>query len=163
MNPSDQPTSNSSSPSPYELKNTETGFTFTTQEGAQYALIFNDDGDYFPGEDYYGSILSFSIVHIGGEIGPVDPRIQATISYVLQRVFENNPNTVISYTCSIADKQEYARARIFRLWYTRHQDQYNRIDYQSIETRIYASAIWRRNHPKGEEIIQAFKHIYSGK
>lgn len=79
MSQRDQLESNSSSPSPYPLRNVEEGFIFETDFGVTYAIRFADDSGYVPEPSFLYDVFSFSITPIAGVVKQKDPRVEQTV------------------------------------------------------------------------------------
>jgi hypothetical protein len=148
MSQESQPTSNSSNPSPYPLSETEHGFGFTTEQGATYRLDFTSDSDYLPDTPFADLVYSFSILPISGSFDRKDPRIEPTIVQALHIFFEADPMAILLYVCSTENGQEQVRSRLFRQWFARHQEGFERFDFNYPEQRLYMSAIVQRDLPE---------------
>jgi hypothetical protein len=163
MNPRSQTESNLSSLSPYLLSETSDGFAFTTEYGIVYKAAFRDDADYFPDHPSIRPILSFAIAPAEGKPGPKDPRIEVTVAHIFQLAFEANPNTVISYTCSTANRQGLYRSILFRRWFDKHESGYLKVDYDNPRIDEYAAVIYQAKHPQRVKIKRIFEHTFHSK
>jgi hypothetical protein len=164
MSPNDPNESSLSNLSPYRLQESENGYVFETDFGTIYELVFRDDADYFPGEDFLGPILSFAIALLDGEESAKDPKVEDTVAYVLQHTFEANPQTIISYTCYTSDGKAAARSRKFRIWYSRKGvREYERLEYENKDTALYAAVLFKKSHPFEKEIRRMFGYTYANK
>jgi hypothetical protein len=162
--PTPSPTTlSSSSPSPYPLRENNDGFSFTTDHGFEYVLAFRSDQAYFPEDGFAQHLYSFSIVVLGQRTPVRDPRIEVTVIDALKRAFEADPLLVISYVCSLDDNQERNRRILFGQWYLRHSEGYTRLPFSHEQSRVYAAAIFRENHPDRSEIAAAFNREYNRK
>lgn len=152
-----------SSPLPYLLKDSDTGFIFETDLGLLYEISFTDDSGYLT-ESSFSSInpvFSFTITHLSGQIQPKDPRIEQTIISALYQTFESLPTAVVSYVCSLDNNQEIARNRLFHSWYLKTgKDYFVKLDHTIIDDRIYSSVIFRSDHPARDEIKNLFFTLF---
>ena len=150
-----------SNPLPYQLKDVESGFTFETDFGVTYAILFTDDSDYLFGSSFINSVFSFSITHVAGQIQQKDPRVEQTILNTLFLTFESSPDAVINYVCSLDDDREIARNRLFHGWYLKiGKESFEKLDHTNPENRVYSSVIFLRNHPAREEIKRMFRQTF---
>ncbi|SFF02976.1 DUF6169 family protein [Spirosoma endophyticum] len=149
MSLENQSASSSSNPSLYPLSETEHGFSFTTEQGATYRLDFTSDSDYLPDTPFADSVYSFSILPISGSFDRKDPRIEPTIVQALHIFFEADPKAILLYVCSTENGQERVRSRLFRQWFSRHQQGgYERFDFNYPDQGLYMSAIVRSDLPE---------------
>ena len=162
MSPKNQPELSSSSPLPYPLRSVEEGFVFETAFGLTYSIRFTDDSDYVPQwSPLAGSVFSFSITPIAGEVKQKDPRVERTVIEAVLSTFEASPNVVINYVCSLEANQEIARSRLFHSWYLKvGSDRFVKLDRTDYENRIYTSVIFRRNHSAEAEIRSRFNESF---
>ncbi len=164
MSPNDPKESSLSNLSPCQLEESENGYVFKTDNGTVYELAFRDDADYFPGESFLGSLLSFAIAIREGEESIKDPKVEDTVAYTLQRIFEADPQTIISYTCYTSDGKAAARSRKFRSWYSRKGvREYERLEYENKDTDLYAALLFKKSHPFEKEIRRVFGYTYYNK
>ncbi|GAB3944538.1 hypothetical protein GCM10028805_12200 [Spirosoma harenae] len=154
--------------SPYPLvpkkdkENSSTIYWFETDYNVKYELVFKSDSDYLPDESLAENAYSFILTRVSDKAGVVDSRIRDTVTYGLLAAFDANPNLIITYTCSTDNNQEKQRALLFRRWFLQCRDNYKSIDF-SDSKRIYATAIYRKDHPEQDRIIDAFLQIYRDK
>lgn len=80
----------------------------------------------------------------------------------LQAAFDANPNLIITYACSTENDQEKQRALLFRRWFFQCGDDYKCIDFSG-SNRIYATALYRKDHPAQDQIVDTFLEIYRNK
>lgn len=149
---------------PYQLEESENGYVFKTDYGAIYELAFRDDADYFPSENFIGPIFSFAIALLEGVESAKDPKLEDTVAYALQRTFEVDSHTILSYTCYNSDGKAAVRSRKFRIWYGRKGAwEYERLDYENKDTDLYAAVFFKKSHPFEREIKRMFDYTYHNK
>jgi hypothetical protein len=158
-----QKESNSSSPSPYLLRENSDGFAFITDNGFAYQLAFQSDQSYFPADAFAEHLYSFSVIAFTPRTPIRDTRIEWTVVDALKRAFEANPLIVISYVCSLDGDMERHRRILFGQWYQRHGAGFVRLPFSNEQTRIYAAAIFQENHPHTTSIAAAFEREYTSK
>jgi len=164
MRPKNQPALSLPSPLPYLLKDVENGFAFKTDFGITYEISFTDDSGYLleSSFSFVNDVFSFSITHVAGHIQQKDPRVEQTIIKALFLTFEASPNAVLNYVCSLDDSKEVARNKLFHGWYLKlGKEIFVKLDHTSLESRIYSSIIFRRNHPAEEEIKRMFRQVFN--
>lgn len=152
-----------SSPLPYPLKDSNTGFIFETDFGLVYEISFTDDSGYLTGSSFSSvdTVFSFTITHLSGQIQHKDPRVESTIISALHLTFASLPLAVITYVCSLDDNQEKARNRLFHNWYLRTGKNYFvKLDHTSADERIYSSVIFRSDNPAREDINNLFFTLF---
>ncbi len=152
--------------SPYPLVRTERGedviYTFTTDNRIDYEIVFKSDSDYFPVDDPIAPLtFSFILTRVNEKAGGNDPKIKLTVIYALRAVFDTNPQFIITYQCSTESRQERARAVYFQKWFNECGDTYCRIDYA--DSGVYATAIYKNDHPMENGIKAAFSTIFQDK
>ncbi|WP_461133911.1 DUF6169 family protein [Spirosoma lituiforme] len=152
------------SPYPLVLRETSKGivYSFTTEGGVSYQLIFMSDADYLADYPFAESVFSFAIESKNGRVGERDNRIRLTIDYALTVAFQENPNLVITYICSAADGQERHRRILFGWWFNMHGPGFARVQHTDNEG-IYSAAIYRNDNPYRDLIESSFNGIYFGK
>jgi hypothetical protein len=158
-----QPTSSSSNRSPYPLQENNEGFACTTDHGFVYQLAFRSDQSYFPDDSFDEYLYSFSIISVGMRTLVRDPRIELTVVYTLKQAFAANPQLIISYVCSLDNEMERHRRILFGQWYQRHSEGYTRLPFSYEQSRVYAAAIFLKDHPAQEAIFAAFNRVYNAK
>ncbi|GAB4010816.1 hypothetical protein GCM10028808_22750 [Spirosoma migulaei] len=143
------------------MRNVEDGFIFETDFGITYAIRFTDDSDYISESSFVGTIFSFSITPIAGQVKQKDPRVEQTVIKSVLLTFEALPNAVINYVCSLDDDQEVARSRLFHRWYLKAgTNSFIKLDRTDPESRIFTSVVFSTNHPAEEEIRRRFVQIF---
>ena len=161
MRPKNQSELSLLNPLPYQLKDVESGFTFETDFGVTYEIVFTDDSDYLFESSFINSVFSFSIIHVAGQIQHKDPRVEQTIINALFLTFEGSPNAVINYVCSLDDDKEVTRNRLFHGWYLKiGKESFEKLDHINHENRVYSSVIFLRNHPAKDEIERTFRQTF---
>ncbi|MBO0933607.1 hypothetical protein [Fibrella aquatilis] len=128
-----------------------------------YQLAFRSDQAYFPNDEFAQHLYSFSIIVIGNRTPIRDPRIEITVIDTLQRAFATDPLLIISYVCSLDNDMERNRRILFGQWYLRHSEGYIRLPFSHELSRVYAAAIFRKDHPDQEAISAAFNREYNRK
>lgn len=168
MPPSGPNTSNLPPLYPYPLallENRSTNsivYSFETDSYVQYELAFISDRAYFPDSSLADPVYSFVLTRTSTKTGGIDPRIRDTVIYGLRAAFDANPTLIITYACSLENKQQQQRALLFRRWFLQCGDNYKSIDFSDSE-RMYATAIFRNDHPQGDRISETFFGLYEGK
>lgn len=148
MSLENRPASSSSNLSPYLLSETESGFAFTTERGTTYRLDFSSDSDYLPDTSFADSVFSFSLLPVSGSFDRKDTRIEPTIVQALHLFFETNSKAVLLYICSTENDQERIRSRLFSQWFSKHQNGFEKYDFNYPEQRLHMSAIVRQDLPE---------------
>ena len=143
-------TLNSPTPSPYSLSETEHGYCFVTEHGTKYELLFYRIHESYP-------IYSFSIDR-QSNVYFADARVRATIIHVLRLFFENDMNAMV-FTCDITDGRQFARFKLFDMWYRPHIGEYYREVY--CKDIYLSSVIARRDNPLAKEMAEWFVSLMS--
>ncbi|WP_227686997.1 DUF6169 family protein [Spirosoma arboris] len=143
------------------MRNVEDGFLFETDFGITYAIRFTDDSGYIPESSFVGTLFSFSITPIAGQVKQKDPRVEQTVIKAILLTFEALPTAVINYVCSLDDDQEVVRSRLFHRWYLKAgTNHFVKFDQTDTESRIFTSVIFSKNHPAEEEIRRRFDRTF---
>lgn len=137
-------------------------YSFETDSQVRYELVFKSDSDYLPENSLANFAYSFILTRVSHKTGTVDSRIRDTVVYGLRAAFDANPNLIITYACSTENDQEKQRALLFRRWFLQCGDDYKSIDF-SDSKRIYATALYRNDHPAQDQIVDTFFSIYRNK
>lgn len=154
--------SNSSTPLPYPLRKIKGGFSFETVHGIVYETKLADDSDYVSESSFVGPVVSFSIIHVTGQVREKDPRVEQTVVQALLQTFDEQPDVVINYICSLDDSQELARNRLFHWWYIKTgQERFIKLDFDDHHNRIHASALFRRDHPAETDIRESLTDLFA--
>ncbi|MCQ2340717.1 MAG: immune inhibitor A [Paludibacteraceae bacterium] len=144
------------SKSPYRLiKLTDLTFRFVTDGGLHYSVGFYQDTLFLKEGAYH-----FFIDNAEGEHGAHDPKIVDVVVAVLEEFFDQEPSVML-YICDPRDNRQAARNRLYTMWYQEYAKSHmltmfcdavrmNDIDY-------YAGILMRHDHPKHDEILQAFQ------
>ncbi len=121
--------SNSSSPSPYPVRETTEGYLFTTDIGQQYLPYFRSEAAYFAPLMVAPHILTVGLKPMQPEQGAgVDARTEVTVCWVLGEVLMADARTVLFYICSAEGGRQLVRQRKFRQWYERAPATIKRIE-----------------------------------
>lgn len=148
----------------YNLSPSLNGYSFETDNGFNYAVYFLQ-ADYFFDEDNNVRDLFY---HFGfskdTEKKKEDPKVQNTITHILETYFENQSNNALIYLCDYSDKKEYARAELFFKWFK--EAKLNHLVKEDLTITvptegkynkdILLSVIYKANHPQKEAIREAF-------
>ncbi|RCR70469.1 hypothetical protein DUE52_05810 [Larkinella punicea] len=89
--------------------------------------------------------------------------MKQTVIETLGRFFENLPQAVIIYNCSQENDHEKTRYDLFNRWFDEFGDEYDKVNYSDLESREYASAIFRKDHPQRRLIEPAFNKVFREK
>jgi hypothetical protein len=147
---------------PYPLEEDSTGYVFVTDAGVRYNLYFSE-GKYYlsdvaqiPFADY---ILMFGIKPLQEPVSSADPRIKVTVIYLLELLFNSEPQTVIIYVCDQSDERQKTRGRMFSRWFSSYRKGFVKRNYESEDQRLFAYAIFREDHPfkpQVEALVEQF-------
>ncbi|WP_133299772.1 DUF6169 family protein [Larkinella punicea] len=163
MNPKNRPESSSLRPTSYSLIRDKDSFTFTTDKGAIYKITFTQDAEYIDYLPFADDVYSFVLEQTSGEYKGRDLRMKQTVIETLGRFFENLPQAVIIYNCSQENDHEKTRYDLFNRWFDEFGDEYDKVNYSDLESREYASAIFRKDHPQRRLIEPAFNKVFREK
>lgn len=147
MNPSRQPDPGPKYHAPYPLSEVERGYNFTNDSGAEYLIGVDWDRKILPDAPFADHLVVFSLIPKSESDNSYDPRIQSTVSFAVEIIFEDDPLAVLFYVCSTEDGQEEVRFRLFKRWFTRYGLGYEKIDFTYEEDRLYMAAIYLKSNP----------------
>ena len=161
--------SSSLSPVPYGLLETNSGFAFISDSGQPYHINFTDGSVYFLGHHFADSVLSFGFTplqkgsNIISEFIPItlnrkegvviehDPRVEITIVEAVKSVIQND-EAILIYVCDYDDGRQYARSRLFNVWYRTHANKsIIRRDFL-IHDKYYSSIMYMKNNKFRKEL-----------
>lgn len=150
---------------PYPLKtNDNLSFEFITQTGIVYNIYFLDASHLFSNYSYIKCpVYEISFVALNGDPDNniSDPKIGATIQYVLNFFFENVKNVAI-YICESLDNRQMARKRKFDAWFELYNNgtliKENGTAYIDGEI-IFNSILIHKQNEAIEDIINAFRDL----
>jgi hypothetical protein len=101
---------------PYDLKVAEgdISYTFTTDQGIEYLIVFDDKTSNFTTNDIGNSILyEYQFYPVKDtEREPLDERIMATVMYSITQTMKTSSNVVL-YICENSDHKAKVRDRYF--------------------------------------------------
>lgn len=147
---------------PYEfVRESDTDYTFTTDEGIVYRAYFIDYSDQFPALEH---IYSFNIEpEETRAIHPIDIRIAHTVVSILTKFFQSNENAMLM-VCDSTDGKEYKRKLLFERWY-QHYKSGDIVKYDaSLDTgdyMLYVSLFLRSTNPNYRQIVYSFYNLVS--
>jgi hypothetical protein len=113
-----------SSLSPYELRETDKGYEFTTDSGVDYEV-------YFFKSNYFSLVPEITVPILELQLGPIgslpigrsllDSRIGDTVVSLVQGTLRDGENAII-YICDNTDSREEKRMKKFNRWYDRFNE-----------------------------------------
>jgi hypothetical protein len=148
---------------PYELKtdatNPNTSFTFTTDYGIDYAIIFEDITDRYTENDIGKStVLQYEFFKVTGKDNSYDRRIMATIILSISKAMNVSDNVIV-FMCDNADGKANSRARLFHSIFsannTKNLDKIDGTIFYKDEI-TYISFLISSNNPYKEKIDYTF-------
>lgn len=139
---------------PYKLELVHGQYLFETDFGIQYSVSFEPE----PLENGL-SAYWFNLSNRSGKASPGDRKIRATIIFIIEEFFRQNPD-ILLYMCDSANEQQAMRSRLFLRWfdaYGQQADYYSRTEMILDEDEEnYIAIIVRRDHPRFQEIVDFF-------
>lgn len=146
----------------YLLEKIKVGYIFDTSCDVTYKVTFYDDSNYLFESSFHGPVLTLSIACTSGQPAQRDPRIEQTVVQALLQTFDELPDVVINYICSLDDSQELARNRLFHWWYLNTgQERFIKLDFDDQQNRVHASALFQRNHPSEVQIRESLTDLFA--
>ena len=146
----------------YPLTRIEDGYLFDTQYGVVYKIGLTDDSAYIAESSFRGFALSLSITVLSGQSAQKDPVVEQTVVSAILLTFNELPDVVINYICSLDDGQEMVRNRLFHWWYLKTgQERFIKLDFEDQKGRVHASALFRRDHPAENEIRESLTDLFT--
>ena len=144
---------------PYDYKEQDKFYEFTTARGIVYVAYFLAMAEYGPA---FTNVYTFNFEpRTKVDDAPHDERIADTICSIIERIFVNDRNAVI-IVCDNTDHHEQGRNRLFQQWYARlNNKSLSKVDkqYQSEDYDIYSSLLIHLDNPDLEEITFAFNQL----
>lgn len=148
---------------PYSLTKTQQGYyIFTTDEKAEYTAFFTrcliDDK-----EGNTHQVYSFGFERNGGYnsekfTSKHDPKIKATIIFIVNEFFRSNGSNILIYFCFLEDNLARQRSITFSKWYNESLSTY--IEHHKTisvynENTMYIGALMLRDNPLRELAFEA--------
>jgi Family of unknown function (DUF6169) len=150
---------------PYKLKeNDDYSYEFLTDQSIKYLVYFIDyNFMFYQYPSLAENIYTINIDVLEGDIEFTieDERIGITVIEIFKIFFRNIENAVI-YICDNNDNRHFTRKRKFDFWFNKYNSgSILKEDGIAIieEIEILNSLLVSENHPKVDEIINAFKAI----
>lgn len=122
-------------PCPYKvtLDTSRSVYTFHTDTGADYEVLFQDYSSLFT-STIIESAEIFSMILNKKTVGTKvkDPKVQKTVSAIFDHFFQEK-NRLLLYQCDDTDGRELSRKRLFEGWYNTSRSYQN---YVKLEAKI---------------------------
>jgi len=144
---------------PYELVDSDNGYTFETEYGQIYSLSFLFYSLISNSKNY--RVYTFNLEPINSVKPVIDNRIEITIQFALKKFFEKKVNALIVVFDS-CDGRHQARARLFERWYRNSNVQnIHKIDATGVidDTEILTSLFLETSNPYYDEIKASFAEL----
>lgn len=107
-------------PGPYEITSDEDGYKFTTDQGIEYRIVFEDlNSIFYEYPTLHGRVFSYAFFptqKLSREGRRKDLRIKITIAHSIQEFFETRDNLIV-FVCDSTDNRDLCRKRLFDLWF----------------------------------------------
>jgi len=149
-------------PNPYSVTSSgsEYEYKFITGSGDHYVAYFS----YFTllsGADGEIEVFSFGFLRENFTQplpDRIDPRIRATIQYIIADFFKKNGQSAIVYICDQADGKARQRSLLFSRWFSELSDTYIKCDSHAryAEFDFYSSIIIPNTNPDKGKLVDAF-------
>lgn len=152
--------SNSENLPTYLCLETESGFTFVTDNLITYEIYFIEGESYLPGLPFssYTFVFGFHPLSPLPDKQASDPKVSATIAAKVLDFFDD-PRAVLLYTCDQSDARERYRKRLFDIWYRQYgKEVLVKMD-QEFDNTLFLSAIARKDNPFLSELQESFADI----
>ncbi|MBQ0074781.1 MAG: hypothetical protein KBT34_11355 [Prevotella sp.] len=152
----------SSSLHPYPLRKDEDGiYTFTTEDGIEYNIIFIDMGVY--AEELWG-VYQFNIERNQNIVHKIDNRIYHTVIYILERFFQETPDDAILMVCDSSDGKQQKRRKLFDRWYAKSShkediDVFNAEYHDYNNDKVYTSLYINRHTPRYKTVVDSYMQL----
>ncbi|MFN8398120.1 MAG: DUF6169 family protein [Bacteroidia bacterium] len=138
---------------------------FTTQSDVLYLVTFLDASDYFgmhPEFSHKVKSFQFEVKRNPHAVLPPDPRVGATISYLILQFFEQNEEGVLFFVHEKSDGKDKSRFRKFESWLRRSGNKTlvkHDAEISVGRTSILLSILLSKDHPQIEEIVGGFDQL----
>ena len=142
--------------SPYQTTLSSTNrFNFADEGGNSYEVYFDKNSSVIPDEelDEYAVYIGFTrIPPFKPFEKDYDPRVEATITYLIENFFKSNKRGILVYVCSSQEKYARHRSIAFRKWFLNSslKDKFRHLPNQFGKT--YTGALFSQKHPYSERI-----------
>lgn len=140
---------------PYKVEAIKNGFTFQTEIGCHYEIVFEEDNPIGGCETW-----QFIIDKVDDKHQAHDPKVEQTILTILEEFFRERLD-VLLYLCDTSDDRQAGRNRLFLTWFKRNADP-GRFTIHTADTvvegmHIYAAIIVENRNPKLQYVTEDFK------
>lgn len=132
---------------------------FITESGHTYEVYFDHDTSIFPNQeiDRFGVFLGFRCTPVLEAFKRNhDPKIGATIMFIIAVFLKANPESILSYVCSSSEGQGRHRQISFTRWYNSSHLIEEYILLKRYLGSTYCGIIYNRNHSYINKIEQVF-------
>lgn len=138
-------------------------FEFVTDFRVTYSVTFAKGDQYFPNHVRVGELLQTVYFQVQNNLEdkiPIDPRVGATISFIVLQYFERNPQGALFFIHDGSDGKERGRKQKFEAWFRKVGAEHLREENTEItlgRISILTSILFPKNHPLADEIVEAFE------
>jgi Family of unknown function (DUF6169) len=146
---------------PYKFIHIIDEYSFTTNNGIEYLVLFSDGAFLFANLPAHIPVyeVTITVVSLSGNASPPhDLRAEATFVKIFQDFLTEHQNSIV-YVCDTTDNKQGARHRKFNIWFHRNES----VDIEKYDTQfvvgnlvIYASLMLHSLHPFKETMIDVF-------